>query len=308
MSDELINKYRPKTFAEVIGQDAVVKSMENAVKKKLGRVFLLTGPSGTGKTTLARIAAKALGCAASDIQSEDAATNTGIENMRGIMDGLMYRPLGEGASKAIIIDECHALSKQAVQSLLLTLEEPPSWVYFFLCTTEPDKVIKAVKTRCLAFQLKEVRTKDLFDLLKDTDEGRDMDDAILDLCVSEAEGSPRQALSNLGAVMAAEDEDEAAELLHSAAKAPAAFDLARALLKGSDWRELRAILSRLKETSPESVRHVVRAYMTTVMLSEKTKDYRDAYDILEEFSKPFNSFDGMSPLALACARLVEKGR
>lgn len=307
MTNALITKYRPKTFAEVIGQDAVVKAMENAVKKKLGKVFLLTGPSGTGKTTLARIAAKAFGCADADIQNEDAATNTGIENMRGLMDGLIYQPMA-GGSKAIIIDEAHSLSKPAIQSLLLTLEEPPSWVYWFLCTTEPDKIIKAVQTRCLAFQLKEVRVKDLIDLLLDTDEGKDMDEDILELCAEEAGGSPRQALSNLGVVMAVENIEEAQELLHSASKAPAAFDLARALLKGANWAELRGILTRLKETSPESVRHVVRAYMTTVMLSEKTRDYRDAYDILEEFSKPFNSFDGMSPLALACARLVEKGR
>jgi DNA polymerase III gamma/tau subunit len=309
MSNEnaLITKYRPKTLEDVVGQGPVVKSLRNAIEKKLGTAYLFTGPSGTGKTTLAYIAAQMLGCAKADLLDVDAATNTGIDEMRTLMEGLMYRPIGSGAVKAVIIDEAHALSKAAITSLLKTLEAPPPWVYWFLCTTEPTKIQKAIQTRCLSYQLKLISTNDLFELLSGLSEAKGLDEDIIELCVDEAEGSPRQALSNLGICMVAEDRKEAAELLRSATNVPEAIDLARALLKNASWGELKELLAKMKEKdlSPESVRHVVRAYMTSVLLSPKTSGNgtKDALDILKEFTTPFNSFDGMTPLAMACARL-----
>jgi DNA polymerase III gamma/tau subunit len=302
MADDnaIVTKYRPQDFKDVIGQEAVVKSLENSIKKKLGNAYLFTGPSGTGKTTLARITALALGCDPMDLIEKDAATETGIEEIRQLIESLMWRPMGDGI-KGVIIDECHMLSKSANNGLLKSLEDPPSWVRWFLCTTEDNKIIKAIRTRCLHFPLKEVRVKDLVDLLLGTDEGKDVDDEILELCAEEAGGSPRQALSNLGVCMDAADLDEAQELLRSAAEAPAAFELARALLKGDSWRVVSGIIERLKETNPESVRHVVRAYMTSVLLKD---DNPDAFGILNQFAQPFSSSDQMSPLVLACYKLT----
>lgn len=305
MSDALITKYRPGDFKKVVGQASVVRALERAVKDRLGTAFLFTGPSGVGKTTLARIAAKALGCSAIDLQEVDAATETGIDEMRKVIDGLMYRPLGEGAVKAIIIDECHALSKAAVTALLKSLEDPPSWVYWFLCTTDDAKIPKAVKTRCLTYNLREVSFDDLYDLLASTEEGKDIKAEVLELCAEEASGSPRQALSNLGVCLEAKSRKEAAELLRAASESPAAFDLAKALFKGARWSDLQKLLGSLKETNPESVRHVVRAYATTVILGAKSdRDTENAIAILEEFSKPFPPSDGISPLVLACGRLT----
>lgn len=306
-SSAIATKHRPTSFKDVIGQGPVVKSLKNAIAGKLGTAFLFIGPSGTGKTTLARIAAAELGCDPADLQEEDAATKTGIENIREIIDSLRYRPMGEGAIKAVIIDEVHQLSKSAMTALLKSLEDPPSWVYWFLCTTEASKIPVAVKTRCLTYQLKEVRFDDLMDLLEGLPEAKKIADKILELCAREAGGSPRQALSNLGVCLEAEDELEAADLLRTAESSVEAFELARALMKGVDWRALCVLLAKLKEAeaNPESVRHVVRAYMTKVVLGSKSdRDTETALAVLREFSQPFNSSDGLSPLVLACGNLV----
>ena len=300
----IVTKYRPESFDEVIGQDAVVRSLEAAIEKQSSTAFLFTGPSGTGKTSLARLAAEAMGCLPSDLLEVDGATNTGIDDMREVLSSLMYRPLGEGAVKAIIIDEFHALSKQAVTAILKTLEDPPSWVVFFLCTTEPTKVPVAIKTRCLAYQLKEVRETELLDLLESTAEAKDVDKDILDICAREAGGSPRQALANLGVCLTAEDREEALGLLRSASESKEAIDLARALINNASWPEIKGILVLLKEVSPESVRHVIRAYTTAVVLNGKGKDSESAFAVLDAFSEPFNSADGVSPLVLACGRLA----
>ena len=302
MNGTIITKYRPETFEEVIGQDRAVNALKSAIQKGTGRAYLFSGPSGVGKTTLARLTAKAFHC--EEIQEEDGATNTGIDNIRSIIDGVLYRPLA-GANKGIIIDEAHALSKAACQALLKTLEDPPSWVYWFLCTTDPTKLLEAIKTRCLHYALKEVSTDDLAGLLVNTDEGKDLDQDIISLCVREAYGSPRQALSNLGVCLSAENRKEAADLLRSAGDAPQAFELARSLLAKDPWLRIQGLLAELKDTNPESIRHVVRAYMTKVALNEKSPSKAEtALAVLEAFSTPFNSADQISPIVLACGRLA----
>src|SRR3954454_10774918 len=171
----LARKWRPRNFAELTGQEHVVTALSNALAHgRLHHAYLLTGTRGVGKTTIARILAKSLNCekgvsatpcgecaACMDIDAGrfvdllelDAASNTGIDNMREILDNARYAATA-GRYKVYLIDEVHMLSKQAFNSMLKTLEEPPEHVKFVLATTDPQKIPVTVLSRCLQFNLK----------------------------------------------------------------------------------------------------------------------------------------------------------
>ena len=305
-----ITKYRPRTFAEVVGQETVVRSLQGAVKRGSSKTFLFTGPSGTGKTTLARIVAKEVGCLPADLLEIDSATYTGIDDMRAVTASLLYKPLGEGSVKAIIIDEAQGLSKAAFQSLLKILEEPPAHVFWFLCTTDPTRIPVTIHTRCTRYDLKAVSTSTLALLLDDIAAKEKIFDGpqgakVIDLCAQEANGSPRQALTNLALCEGASTFAEAKELLRSAIESEEAITLVRALVRGAGWDEVQRLLNGLAGVNPESVRHVVRAYVSKMVLGAKSEQAAGrGLEILDAFSEPFNSSDGLAPLLLACGRVL----
>lgn len=305
--DTLVTKYRPTQWKEVIGQDAIVRSMKAVLAKGSSRSFLFFGPSGTGKTTLARIAASVVGCGPSDVREIDAATHTGIDDMRQITQSLQFKPLGMSKARAIIVDESHRLSKNAWDSLLKPIEEPPSWIWWFLCTTNLSAVPHTIQTRCVCYTFKPVSRGELRDLLLDVAEQERIEDGFIDMCVAAAQGSPRAALRNLAACAQAKSKDDARELLRLVAEGGGAIDLARALVGKGNWETIKEIIVSLREQDqePEGVRHVVRAYVTNVILgADKRTDVEKCFAILEAFSQPFHSGDGVSPLILACGRLL----
>ncbi len=304
MTDELINKYRPTSFDDIKGQSAVCKSISIALKKKRGRSFLLSGPSGVGKTTIGRIIAKEIGCKSFDLIEVDGASTTGIDAMRELTTHLLYKSIG-GSPRVVIVDECHAVSAQAFKSLLKILEEPPENVYWILCTTVLSKVPKEVRTRCLDYVLKPVPGIDIIDLLVEVAKAerlpiRKNRDALAEI-TDAAEGSPRQALSMLARCGHLKDEDEVRALCTGeVGTSKEAIDLCRVLMKGASWKEIITCIGKI-ESSPESVRIIVLRYMTTVAI--KGKDPQRMLSIMDEFSQSFLDREGKAPLLLAAGRL-----
>ncbi|ULJ61159.1 DNA polymerase III subunit gamma/tau [Wielerella bovis] len=221
----LARKWRPKTFADLVGQQHVVKALKNALDKgRLHHAYLLTGTRGVGKTTIARILAKSLNCETPthgepcgvcqscrdidagrfvDLLEIDAASNTGIDNIREVLENAQYAPT-VGKYKVYIIDEVHMLSKSAFNAMLKTLEEPPEHVKFILATTDPHKVPITVLSRCLQFVLRNMTAQQVAEHLTHVLKTEQIvyEPAALVLLGRAAQGSMRDALSLLDQAIA----------------------------------------------------------------------------------------------------------
>jgi DNA polymerase-3 subunit gamma/tau len=221
----LARKWRPRVFSELVGQEHVVKALTNALgEQRLHHAYLFTGTRGVGKTTLARIIAKALNCETGvsaepcgrcgacteidagrfvDLVELDAASNTQVDNMRELLEGALYAPTS-GRYKVYIIDEVHMLSRNAFNAMLKTLEEPPEHVKFILATTDPQKIPVTVLSRCLQFNLKQIPQPQSRAQLQKILEAEDkaFEAPALALLARAAQGSMRDSLSLLDQAIA----------------------------------------------------------------------------------------------------------
>lgn len=216
----LYRKYRPKKFNDIAGQQHIIRTLKNAVlNNRISHAYIFCGPRGTGKTTTAKVLAKALNCinlqdaepcnlckncaaansgASLDIIEIDAASNRGIEDIRELREEVKYSPV-EGRYRIYIIDEVHMLTIEAFNALLKTLEEPPEHVIFILATTEPQKVPPTILSRCQRFDFRRISVEDMLKRLKYVaqDMGINANDEVLRVIVDFAEGGLRDALSIL---------------------------------------------------------------------------------------------------------------
>jgi DNA polymerase-3 subunit gamma/tau len=192
----LYRKYRPQTFAEVRDQDHIVKVLEGAIRKgEIPHAILFSGTRGTGKTTLARIFAKAIGTSDIDLYEIDAASNRGIDDVRELKEAVHTLPY-ESPQKVYIIDEVHMLTKEAFNALLKTLEEPPAHVVFILATTEEEKLLDTILSRCQVFRMHSPSRAVLAEIVTDIaeQEGFTLNPDAADLIAIAADGSFRDAL------------------------------------------------------------------------------------------------------------------
>lgn len=290
--------YRPKKLNEVVGNKATIASIESVLSRKTDwpHVWLFTGPSGCGKTTLARIIASRLEIKETDLQEQNIANFRGIDNARDIQEQMRLRPLG-GKYRAWILDECHMGTKEFWNAMLKPLEDTPEHVFFFLCTTDPQKIIKTVLNRCHEFKVEALTDVQIASLLTSVvkHEKTTVPDEVIKQIASDSLGSARSALTMLDKIIDMEPGEMLAAAKKAAAEVSATIELCRALLKGAKWPIVSAILRGL-DAEPESIRQAVLGYCNAVLLKE---DNPRAWAIMDALREPIH-YNGRPGLTMAC--------
>jgi DNA polymerase-3 subunit gamma/tau len=286
----LAQKYRPGSLEEIVGNQQLVNTLTSLLKKKdPPHTYLFAGPTGCGKTTLGRICAKVLGCAVQDTEEQDSADFRGIDTVREIRRNSYYRPVA-GERRAWILDEAHKLTNDAQNALLKGLEEPPEHCFYFLCTTDSEKLLPTIRSRSVQFAVKPLLDNEMMALLRRVTrlEGHPLPKSVMESIADAAHGHPRDALQILEKVLASEP-GQYKETVESFLIGSKTIDLCRALLNRQGWKAISAILNDLKGEDTEQIRRAVLGYCSAVLLSGQNDR---AAEILDAFVNPFYDSGG----------------
>lgn len=295
----LYNKHRPKSFKRVIGNEKVLDSLTNLLQKeKPPHSFLLTGPTGCGKTTVARIIAKELGCSDEDFREIDSGDFRGIDTVREIRKQSQYKPLSGGII-VWLIDECHKMTNDAQNALLKSLEDVKDHVYYILATTDPQKLLPTIRGRCSTFQMSLLGDDEMLTLLKRVvkKEKQELEQEVYDQIIMDAQGHPRNALTVLEQVLAVPSDKRLEVAKRKAEEYNEVIELCRALISNKSWSKVSPILKGIKDQEPETIRRIVLGYCQSVLLSGKDNDRAGL--IMEEFMNPFFN-SGFPQVVYAC--------
>jgi len=234
----------------------------------------------------------------------NSASLRGIDDVRSIQNVVERSPM-KGDCRVWIIDECHRMTSDAQSALLKTLEDPPAHAYFFLCTTEPSKMIRTVRTRCMDIKVNSITDSDLKTILENVckKEKKKLPTNVLEKIVESSSGSARQAVVYLQQVMGLNSASAMLEALVPEAVQQQGIDIARAIFSKKKWIDVTKMLKEITE-DPEGIRRIVLGYARTILLSGNVNKARKAIQVIEAFGEPFFN-SGDAGLAAACFEIFD---
>jgi DNA polymerase-3 subunit gamma/tau len=303
---ELYKKYRPKTLDAVVGNESTISALQNMIARKtLPQAILLHGPSGCGKTTIGRILKDELECLDIDFCEMNSSSFRGIDSIRDVCRNMNLAP--SGPCRIWFFDEVHKWTADAQDASLKMLEDTPARVYFFLCTTDPNKLKKAILTRCCEMPVRALTYNELEGLAQRVArrEKITLSKDTLDSLVASADGSARMLLVLLDKIANLDQAQQASAIAQKLSEENEAIDLCRMLIKQASWKSIAEVLKNLKG-DPEGIRRAVLGYARQVLLGaggSDSKTQSQAFMILQAFSENLYN-TGDAGLVKACYEAI----
>ena len=300
----LEEKYRPESFDQIVGNENMIEGLKTVLSRPTGKphTFLLSGPKGCGKTTLAGIIAKELGCNLNfDFFNYNISEMRGIDTAREIISRCNLSPMG-GKCKVYVLNEVHKATNEWQNAMLDILEKPQMHVYFILVTTEPEKLLKTVRDRTVAYQVTTLTQMKIIGLLKSILEKEKVDwvsDKVLTEIAKSCEGGPRRAVKLLDQIIDLDTDEKMIQMIFdNSVSETTTLELCQALIKGKPWADVRTILNGLDiGKDAESIRYAILEYMCKVLLGNNAND-RIA-DLISLFSESV-MYSGRAGLVAQC--------